>query len=82
MILALIIVLVLHIGWGEPPACAGDANRDGVVNILDLSLTVAHLHQGTEPYRYGDADGDSIVTMADLDIEAANFGNVCAPTPG
>lgn len=79
MFLALILSIILGNDWGSPPACEGDANRDGVVNILDLSLTVSNLGKGTEPYRYGDTDGDSIVTLNDLYVERDNYGAICQP---
>lgn len=61
----------------NPVICPGDANGDGVVNILDLSLTASNLGKGTAPYAYGDVNGDMIVTMADLNLEAAYYGVVC-----
>lgn len=63
----------------NPVLCPGDANGDGVVNILDASLAAANLYKGTAPYAYGDVNGDMIVTIADLDIIRAYYGTVCYP---
>lgn len=61
----------------NPVLCPGDANGDGVVNILDLSLTASNLYKGTAPYAYGDVNGDMIVTQADIDLEVAYYGTIC-----
>jgi hypothetical protein len=58
---------------GAPDPLAGDANRDGQVNIADLGILAANW-QSTEAYwERGDFTGDGSVTIADLGILAANW---------
>ena len=52
----------------------GDANADGVVNILDLMLIVAHFGESIDPGRVPnpDVNGDGIVNILDL-VRVANI---------
>lgn len=59
--------------------CAGDANGDKVVNILDLSLQSAHYLQTVPPWTLGDVNGDGVVDILDLTITGDNYGHICAP---
>lgn len=80
MIWALGFVLAFYTQFSpgvNPVLCPGDANGDGIVSILDLSLTASNYGKGTAPFAYGDVDGDQIVTWADLNLEAAYYGTVC-----
>jgi hypothetical protein len=44
----------------------GDANMDGVVNLLDTEIVCSNLLQGTEfEWTDGDFDGDGEVTPSD-----------------
>jgi len=56
------------------PDLAGDADRDGDVDLADFGLLRASF--GTVPGRYlaGDLDGDADVDLADFGILRANFG--------
>lgn len=77
-ILGFALAFYSHLSPGvNPVLCPGDANGDGTVNILDLSLTASNLYKGTAPFAYGDVDGDMIVTTADLNLEAAYYGTIC-----
>lgn len=58
------------------PACAGDADGDGSVNLTDLNAVLAQF--GTvAPGQTGDFDGNGIVDLADLNTILMNFG--CMP---
>lgn len=63
------------------PICAGDANGDNRVNILDLSMIAAYWGMGTAPYQYGDVDGDSIVGDGDFLVVSSNWGRTCHVVP-
>ncbi len=60
------------------PDIRGDANRDGVVSILDFAVLRGSF--GTTPGRYiaGDLDGNAVVNILDFAILRANFGNATA----
>ena len=56
----------------EPPTPPWDVNKDGVVNILDLTLVAANFGQtGPTP---ADVNGDNVVNILDLTLVAAHFG--------
>ena len=49
-----------------------DVNKDGVVNILDLTLVAARFGQtGAAPF---DVNGDNVVNVLDLTLVATHFG--------
>lgn len=73
------IILSLLLGWWPQP-CAGDANGDRVVNILDLSLISAHYLQAVAPGTTGDLNGDGVVNALDLVIVGQNYGHICTVT--
>ena len=53
-----------------------DVNRDGIVNIIDLTLVASNFgKQGTNA---ADVNGDGIVNIIDLTLVAAAFGNTAA----
>lgn len=65
--------------WGSAPPwiCQGDANLDGVVDIVD-AVIVAKILGGADPYNpNADFDGNGIVDLIDLLTVALNFGNTC-----
>ena len=56
----------------EPPTPAWDVNKDGVINILDLTLVAANFGQtGDIP---ADVNGDNVVNILDLTLVASHFG--------
>lgn len=56
------------------PLIAGDANVDGMVDLLDLSILAAHFNEGVAGSWNGDFNGDGVVDLLDLSILAGNFG--------
>ncbi|QDU72662.1 M14 family zinc carboxypeptidase [Mucisphaera calidilacus] len=59
---------------------AGDANSDGVVDLVDLSILAANFDSfGT--FEQGDFNVDGVVDLLDLSILAANFQPVSTPEP-
>ncbi|MXZ01719.1 hypothetical protein F4Y93_14160 [Candidatus Poribacteria bacterium] len=56
----------------EPPRPAWDVNKDGVVNILDLTLVASNF--GETGDIDADVNGDNVVNILDLTLVAAHFG--------
>ena len=56
----------------EPPQIAGDVNRDGVVNILDLVRVGSSFGQTGQ--NSADVNGDGVVNIVDLVLVAGAFG--------
>ena len=56
----------------EPPTPPWDVNKDGVINILDLTFVAANFGQtGPTP---ADVNGDTVVNILDLTLVASHFG--------
>lgn len=56
----------------EPPTPSWDVNKDGVINILDLTSVAANFGQtGDIP---ADVNGDNVVNILDLTLVASHFG--------
>ncbi|MYH80121.1 hypothetical protein F4009_13010 [Candidatus Poribacteria bacterium] len=56
----------------EPPTPPWDVNKDGVINILDLTLVASHFGEtGVTP---ADVNGDNVVNILDLTLVASHFG--------
>ena len=56
----------------EPATPPWDVNKDGVINILDLTLVAANFGQtGVTP---ADVNGDNVVNILDLTLVASHFG--------
>jgi len=55
----------------------GDANRDGVVNLQDLSILASNYGASGltgDTWAKGDFNGDGAVNLQDLSILASNYG--------
>ncbi|WP_428387362.1 family 16 glycosylhydrolase [Mucisphaera sp.] len=61
-------------------ALPGDANTDGNVNLIDLSILAAHFNQ-PGPWTDGDFNADKTINLIDLSLLAANFGQSALPIP-
>lgn len=53
----------------------GDANKDGVVDLLDLDILGTNFGSSPAGFMDGDFNGDGTVDLLDLDILGSNFGN-------
>ena len=62
----------------EEQLIAGDVNRDGQVNILDLVLVAQQFGQSMPADSPADVTGDGVVNILDLVRVAQNFGNTAA----
>ncbi|MCG8621122.1 MAG: dockerin type I domain-containing protein, partial [Proteobacteria bacterium] len=60
----------------EPPQLPEDVNRDGIVNIIDLTLVASSF--GVTGQNASDINGDGVVNIIDLTLVAAAFGNAAA----
>lgn len=61
-----------------PPACPGDVNGDGLVNLTDLSTLLANFGvAGGASLSTGDLDSDGDVDLSDLAALLASFGVTC-----
>nr|WP_145444833.1 hypothetical protein [Mucisphaera calidilacus]QDU70680.1 hypothetical protein Pan265_05100 [Mucisphaera calidilacus] len=58
----------------------GDANLDGRVDLLDLSI-LASSFGGVGDWRQGDFNGDGLVNLLDLSALASNFGGSTGAVP-
>ncbi|QDU71316.1 dockerin type I domain-containing protein [Mucisphaera calidilacus] len=70
-------------GGGDEPGIPGDANGDGKVDLLDLSILASNFDGTDTPYDVSDGDfnGDGFVNLLDLSILASNFETSPAPEP-
>ena len=57
----------------EQQKIAEDANGDGVVNIIDLTLVASNF--GKTGQNDADVNGDGVVNIIDLTLVAGAFGN-------
>ncbi len=58
----------------EPPALAGDFNRDGNVDSADYTVWRDAIDTAVAAYSGPDADGDGFVTQADRQVWISNYG--------
>jgi hypothetical protein len=56
------------------PACIGDTNADGTVDLADLNLVLGNFGQTADS---GDTNADGVVDLADLNTVLAAFGTAC-----
>ncbi len=59
---------------------AGDANRDGRVNLQDFNILAANFGQSGLDFSQGDFNYDTVVNLADFNILAGRFGAVSSPS--
>ena len=57
----------------ESERIAADVNKDGVVNIIDLTLVASNF--GKTGQNSADVNGDGVVNIIDLTLVAGAFGN-------
>ena len=60
----------------------GDANLDGVVNLIDFNLLAAHFNQQVEGWAFADFNLDGTVNLLDFNLLAANFNQGAATAQG
>jgi hypothetical protein len=58
---------------------AGDANRDGRVNLQDFNILAGNFGQAPRDFAHGDFNYDGVVNLADFNVLAARFGAAVAP---
>ncbi|MEH7454802.1 S8 family serine peptidase [Gottfriedia acidiceleris] len=64
-----------YVAGGQPQATAGDANGDGVIDVLDAKQVNDRLgQQNSSNYLVEDFNKDGIVDTKDLSSVASNFG--------
>jgi len=67
-------VLLWELSPAAPEQLATDVNKDGVVNILDLTLIASNFGKSGE--NDADVNADGLVNILDLTLVAAAFGNI------
>ena len=68
------LFVTLTPGGSDPDP--GDANGDGIVDLLDLDILGTNFGASPATFAQGDFNGDDVVDLLDLDILGTNFGNV------
>ena len=63
----------------RPKKITEDVNRDGIVNIVDLTLVASNF--GKSGTNTADVNGDGVVNIVDLTLVAAAFGNTVSAAP-
>jgi hypothetical protein len=58
---------------------AGDANRDGRVDLSDFNILAANFGQSNRTFTQGDFNYDGTVNLADFNILASKFGVALSP---
>ncbi len=59
-------------------AIHGDANFDGMVDVLDLAILATEYGSGNASWMSGDFNGDDVVDVLDLSILATYYGSSAA----
>ena len=70
------MVLLWELHAAAPAQIAEDINKDGAVNILDLTLIASNFGKSGE--NNADVNADGMVDILDLTLVAAAFGNIAA----
>ncbi|MDE0689601.1 MAG: dockerin type I domain-containing protein [Candidatus Poribacteria bacterium] len=70
------VMLLWELASAAPEQLAEDVNKDGVVNILDLTLIASNFGKSEE--NDADVNADGLVNILDLTLVAAAFGNIAA----
>lgn len=65
------------VAYAVAPACPGDFNGDGDVDLADLAQLLTHYGESGTAYEDGDLDGDGDVDLADLAALLGVYGTVC-----
>lgn len=65
--------------YNHGPACQGDVNGDGVINIADLATLLANYRTTTTNYYAGELNGDGVIDLADLAELLSLYGTSCEP---
>ena len=68
--------LGITLSISEPESIAEDVNKDGIVNIVDLTLVASNF--GATGANAADVNEDGVVNIVDLTLVAAAFGNTAA----
>ena len=58
---------------------AGDATRDGVVNLADFNILATNFGQSNRSFTDGDFNYDGTVNLLDFNVLASKFGSSVAP---
>ncbi|UCG88379.1 MAG: hypothetical protein JSW71_07505, partial [Gemmatimonadota bacterium] len=65
------------VAYDVVPACPGDLDGDGVVNLADLAQLLGHYGESGVVYEDGDLDNDGDVDLADLAALLGVYGTIC-----
>ena len=79
------LYLVFHSKAATCSSPPGDANCDGAVNILDLSILATNWGKTSTTWSMGDFNGDAVVNILDLSLMASHWGSSTVtqlPSPG
>lgn len=69
---------VVRLGPALPPACAGDADGDGMVGLADLAALIAWWSMSVPPAPGAiDLDGSGAIGLGDVAVVISNWGAVC-----
>lgn len=60
-----------------PPACPGDVNGSGTVDLPDLNEVLFNFGNTVTPGTSGDVDSNGVVNLDDLQLLLGNFGTSC-----
>lgn len=81
------VTITGHLGTGSPlmdaatvryaPACPGDVNGDGVVDLSDLAILLSHFGDSGADPSDGDLNDDGNVDLTDLALLLSLFGTSC-----
>lgn len=83
IILGLSFLFITGSSKAQDLEVVGDANGDGVVNVLDLVLVASHLGKDIDPTKVPspDVNGDGIIDILDLDFVANRIAGIKSESP-